>query len=61
MPPNSSEAAALHSFYLQYEQSSEAADRVWMEDAIQEKCMLMFPQERKYAFFKPLGIVNVIA
>jgi len=25
----------------------ESADRVWMGDAIQERSMLMFPQERK--------------
>lgn len=53
VPPSSSEAAELHSFYLQHEQlfsqeSHGTVDRVWMEDAIQERCMLMFPQERKY-------------
>lgn len=58
VPPSSSEAEALHSFYLQYGQEdtgreadvigSERGDqRVWMGDTILEKTLLMFPQERK--------------
>jgi acyl-coenzyme A thioesterase 9 len=51
VPPSSTEAAALHSFYLKHGQdtpSGAAADgaRVWLGDTRLEKCMLMFPQER---------------
>ncbi|KAJ3564016.1 hypothetical protein NP233_g8564 [Leucocoprinus birnbaumii] len=49
VPPSSSEAANLHSFYLQHGQGSQPRDgceRVWMGDTITEKTMLMFPQER---------------
>jgi acyl-coenzyme A thioesterase 9 len=47
-PLSSSEAADLHSFYLQHGQEEDGIDvenkeRVWMGG----KCMLMFPQERK--------------
>lgn len=51
VPPSSSEAEELHSFYLKYgreEQPDDGAERVWMGDTITEKTMLMFPQERKY-------------
>ena len=52
VPPSSSEAADLHSFYLQHGQEEDGIDvenkeRVWMGDTTIEKCMLMFPQERK--------------
>jgi acyl-coenzyme A thioesterase 9 len=52
VPPSSSEAAGLHSFYLQHGQEEDGIDvenkeRVWMGDTTVEKCMLMFPQERK--------------
>ncbi len=52
MPPSSSEAADLHSFYLQHGEGyvmgkDGSADHIWMGDTIQERCMLMFPQERK--------------
>ncbi|KAF9529036.1 HotDog domain-containing protein [Crepidotus variabilis] len=51
VPPDSSEAAALHSFYLQHGEGHQDAsptlkDHVFMGDTIQERCMLMFPQER---------------
>ncbi|KAJ6619015.1 Thioesterase/thiol ester dehydrase-isomerase [Mycena sp. CBHHK59/15] len=54
VPPSSSEAEALHSFYLKYGQDtkdptysiSTGDERVWMGDTKLEKCMLMFPQER---------------
>lgn len=49
VPPSSSEAADLHTFYLQHGQEAQPQDgceRVWMGDAITEKTMLMFPQER---------------
>ncbi|KAF8154027.1 Thioesterase/thiol ester dehydrase-isomerase [Crassisporium funariophilum] len=53
VPPSSSEAAELHSFYLQYGQgegddpdASPGVEREWMGDTVLEKCMLMFPQER---------------
>ncbi|KAJ8074948.1 hypothetical protein PM082_019275 [Marasmius tenuissimus] len=50
VPPSSSEAEALHSFYLQYGQQSgnqkQSDDLVFMSDTRVEKCMLMFPQER---------------
>lgn len=58
VPPSSSEAAELHEFYLKYGQghqvenlshdSTSTTERVWMGDTVLEKCMLMFPQERKY-------------
>jgi len=52
VPPTSSEAADLHSFYLLHGEGygdglRESADHVWMGDAVQERSMLMFPQERK--------------
>jgi acyl-coenzyme A thioesterase 9 len=54
VPPSSAEAEALHSFYLSFGQGGETATvddahskRVWMGDTRLEKCMLMFPQERK--------------
>ncbi|KAJ7620586.1 Thioesterase/thiol ester dehydrase-isomerase [Mycena polygramma] len=53
VPPSSTEAEALHSFYLKYGQDAKDVDspaenveRVWMGDTRLEKCMLMFPQER---------------
>ncbi|KAJ7468589.1 Thioesterase/thiol ester dehydrase-isomerase [Mycena latifolia] len=53
VPPSSSEAETLHSFYLQYGQDTKDTnssggkdERVWMGDTKLEKCMLMFPQER---------------
>lgn len=59
VPPTSTEAAGLHSFFLQYGQEDLNAvsgketvpqvERVWIGDTQLEKCMLMFPQERKYA------------
>lgn len=74
VPPSSSEAAELHTFYLKYGQqdqvnnsveheSNTATERVWMGDTVLEKCMLMFPQERKYvhyfiAFSVPKFITN---
>lgn len=49
VPPSSEEAEALHSFYLNYGlEEAKDIDRVWMGDTRAEKCMLMFPQERKY-------------
>lgn len=50
VPPSSKEAADLHSFYLKHGEGEDAiagADHVFMADTIVEKCMLMFPQERK--------------
>lgn len=53
VPPSSNEAEALHSFYLKYGQNEGEdvqngdIERVWMGDTRVEKCMLMFPQERK--------------
>ncbi|KAJ7145860.1 HotDog domain-containing protein [Mycena epipterygia] len=47
VPPSSTEAEALHSFYLKHGQDTQDSDeRVWMGDTKLEKCMLMFPQER---------------
>ncbi|KAF7326874.1 hypothetical protein MVEN_02581300 [Mycena venus] len=53
VPPSSTEAEALHSFYLKYGQDAKELDsaeendeRVWMGDTKVEKTMLMFPQER---------------
>ncbi|KAF8183880.1 Thioesterase/thiol ester dehydrase-isomerase [Mycena galopus ATCC 62051] len=48
VPPSSTEAAALHSFYLKYGQNAkeEHEERVWLGDTKVEKTMLMFPQER---------------
>ncbi|KAG6837783.1 hypothetical protein H0H93_001710 [Arthromyces matolae] len=50
VPPSSTEASALHDFYLQYGQENPTEDasgeRIWMGDTRLEKCMLMFPQER---------------
>jgi len=53
VPPSSVEAEALHSFWLQHGQQGESTtdvqrERVWMGDTRLEKCMLMFPQERKW-------------
>lgn len=54
VPPSSAEAEALHSFYLKHGQheAKDAQDaneegRVWMGYTGLEKCMIMFPQERK--------------
>jgi len=52
VPPSSGEAAYLHSFYLKHGQgqaegTDRGSDHVWMGDTILEKCLLMFPQERK--------------
>lgn len=51
VPPSSTEAEALHSFYLQHGQDEgqtvKSEERVWMGDTRLEKCLLMFPQERK--------------
>ncbi len=54
VPPSSTEAEALHTFYLKYGQdvpdsdsAEERNERVWMGDTKVEKTMLMFPQERK--------------
>jgi acyl-coenzyme A thioesterase 9 len=49
VPPNSTEAGELHSFFLQYgrEPPDNDAERVWMGDTIVKKTLLMFPQERK--------------
>jgi len=54
VPPSSSEAAELHAFYLQHGQyhgdgvnPAPSTNDLWMGDTILEKCMLMFPQERK--------------
>ncbi|KXN85191.1 Acyl-coenzyme A thioesterase 9, mitochondrial [Leucoagaricus sp. SymC.cos] len=49
VPPSSSEAEELHSFSLRYGQEAppqDGVERVWMGDTINEKTMLMFPQER---------------
>ena len=54
VPPTSTEAEALHSFYLkmgQYEDAyipspSQQPERVWMSDTQIEKSQLMFPQNR---------------
>ncbi len=58
VPPSSKEAADLHSFYLKHGEGKDAvagADHVFMADTVVEKCMLMFPQERKCVsyFFNP--------
>lgn len=68
-PPTSEEAAELHTFFLTYgqEESAEKTERVWMGDTRLEKTMLMFPQERKYAFFRsvrgyeilPRGVASI--
>jgi len=52
VPPSSAEAEALHSYYLKYggEELGTISSRsqlVSMGDTRVEKCMLMFPQERK--------------
>ena len=56
VPPSSAEAAALHAFWLRHGDNVQDAgpisegqdvDHVWMGDTVLEKCMLMFPQERK--------------
>jgi acyl-coenzyme A thioesterase 9 len=52
VPPSSAEAEALHSFYLSFGQGGDTAtvgdsEKVWMGGTRLEKCMLMFPQERK--------------
>lgn len=54
VPPSSGEAEALHSFYLSFLQEDTATlgnvpinENVWIGDTRLEKCMLMFPQERK--------------
>ncbi|KAJ6542636.1 Thioesterase/thiol ester dehydrase-isomerase [Mycena capillaripes] len=49
VPPSSTEAEALHTFYLNFGQDAkdlDSSERVWMGDTRLEKCMLMFPQER---------------
>lgn len=53
VPPSSTEAQDLHSFYLNYgqgdhqsRQTQSGEERVWMGDTYLEKAMLMFPQER---------------
>ena len=61
VPPTSSEAEHLHSFYLQYGQHTsgktsgmlvqpttvdDSRERVWMGDTTLSKTLLMFPQER---------------
>ena len=61
VPPTSREAEELHSLFLQYGNYGSGAGksenapyvgpdglhRVWMGDTQLEKCMMMFPQERK--------------
>jgi acyl-coenzyme A thioesterase 9 len=62
VPPTSAEAASLHAFWLKHrddiqegraqlrsEKDSEGrdSDHVGMGDTVLEKCLLMFPQERK--------------
>lgn len=54
VPPTSTEAQDLHSFYLNHGRGaahgrglSMDEGRVWMGDTKLEKTMLMFPQERK--------------
>lgn len=54
VPPTSEEAEELHSLYLKYGQDENSkefvtseGERIWMGDTRLEKCMLMFPQERK--------------
>ncbi|KAL0575464.1 hypothetical protein V5O48_006499 [Marasmius crinis-equi] len=50
VPPSSSEAEVLHSYYLQYGQQNgnrkQNDNLVYMSETRVEKCMLMFPQER---------------
>ncbi|KAF7373405.1 hypothetical protein MSAN_00550100 [Mycena sanguinolenta] len=49
VPPSSTEAEALHSFYLKYGQDAkdlDSSERVWLGDTKVERTMLMFPQER---------------
>uniref|UniRef100_A0A0W0FHL1 HotDog ACOT-type domain-containing protein n=1 Tax=Moniliophthora roreri TaxID=221103 RepID=A0A0W0FHL1_MONRR len=48
VPPSSSEAGALHTYYLKYGQQNGILDPdlVYMSDTRVENCMLMFPQER---------------
>lgn len=68
VPPSSAEAALLHSLYLQHGEGGpglstgtgkldgiidDGKDHVWMGDTVLEKCMLMFPQERKCVIFRP--------
>jgi len=60
VPPSSSEAAGLHSFYLQHGQEEDGIDvenkeRVWMGDTTVEKCMLMFP--RNEIFIRKSSVV----
>lgn len=62
VPPSSAEAALLHTLYLQHGEGGagistgtgkldgvldDGKDHVWMGDTVLEKCLLMFPQERK--------------
>jgi acyl-coenzyme A thioesterase 9 len=52
VPPSLTEAETLHSYYLSFSQDGDPAtagggEKVWMGDTRLEKCMLMFPQERK--------------
>ena len=53
VPPSSEEAAELHTFMLQHGHGQldtipeKSMDHVLMGDTVLEKCMLMFPQERK--------------
>jgi acyl-coenzyme A thioesterase 9 len=56
VPPSSAEAEELHDFYLRFGHNNKAdiqtlddtpVKRIWLADTRLEKCMLMFPQERK--------------
>lgn len=55
VPPTSAEAGALHDLFLNYGKrissrdfvTPEGEERVWMGDTKLEKCLMMFPQERK--------------
>jgi acyl-coenzyme A thioesterase 9 len=55
VPPTALEAEELHALFLKYGQLDDAyvpavtqgSERVWMSDTRLEKCILMFPQERK--------------
>ncbi|KAK7055168.1 HotDog domain-containing protein [Favolaschia claudopus] len=46
VPPSSTEAEFLHSFFLKHGENNRSDQRVWMGDTKVEKTMLMFPQER---------------
>ncbi|CAK5270984.1 unnamed protein product [Mycena citricolor] len=60
VPPSSDEAELLHAFMLKYGQdlSQGSHERVWMGDTKLDRCMLMFPQERKWVsrFFPVRGL-----